>query len=81
MHPWHTLSTGQVLEQLRADPVSGLAVNEAAQRLQHYGLAGCGHHPGHRPGQRRHLPLPRVQRPTCPGRPPADERSPGTGHP
>ena len=37
MHPWHTLSTGQVLEQLRADPVSGLAVNEAAQRLQHYG--------------------------------------------
>lgn len=30
MHPWHTLSTGQVLEQLRADPVSGLAVNEAA---------------------------------------------------
>lgn len=29
MHPWHTLSTGQVLEQLRADPVSGLAVNEA----------------------------------------------------
>ena len=36
MHPWHTLSTGQVLEQLRADPVSGLAVNEAAQRLQHW---------------------------------------------
>lgn len=37
MHPWHTLSTGQVLEQLRADPVAGLSSADAAQRLQHYG--------------------------------------------
>ena len=37
MHPWHTLSTGQVLEQLRADPVAGLSPADAAQRLQHYG--------------------------------------------
>ena len=38
MRSWHTLSSGQVLEQLRADPVAGLTHEEAAQRLQQQGL-------------------------------------------
>lgn len=37
MHEWHSLPTGQVLEQLSADPVQGLSHPEAAQRLRRQG--------------------------------------------
>lgn len=37
MQEWHSLPTGQVLEQLSADPVQGLARPDATQRLQRYG--------------------------------------------